>query len=237
MNKVLIIQQVPHEGLGRIGEVIENSGIGVDIVKAFEGQRIPKRLDGDTALIVLGGPMGVCDDGRYPFLKDEMSLIESALKVDAPVLGICLGSQLLAAAAGARVYSGNVKEIGWYPLFINDEGKADRVMEGLPSEIEVFQWHGDTFDVPAGAVNLASSELFPNQLIRVGERAYGLQFHLEVTAEMISEWLSVNNEELEEVKGVIDPCEIRVKTSTSMTELERMGQSVFSRFCDFEEQL
>ncbi|VAV84630.1 Glutamine amidotransferase, class I [hydrothermal vent metagenome] len=237
MKKVLIIQQVAHEGPGRIGEVIESSGIVPEFVMAFEGQRIPKTLDGDTALIVLGGPMGVGDDDRYPFLKDEISLIESALKIGAPVLGICLGSQLLAAAAGARVYSGAVKEIGWYPLYINSEGKADRILEGLPSEIEVFQWHGDTFDVPGGAVNLASSELFPNQLIRVGEHAYGLQFHLEVTAEMISEWLSVNAQELEGVKGVIDPGEIRAKTSTVMTELERMGQSVFLKFCDFEKQL
>jgi len=237
LKKVLIIQQVPHEGPGRIGEVIEGGGIGLELIKAFEGQRIPESLDDDSALIVLGGPMGVCDDDRYPYLKDEISLIESALKAGAPVLGICLGSQLLARAAGARVYSGGVKEIGWYPLFINNEGRTERILEGLPSEIEVFQWHGDTFDVPVGGVNLASSELFPNQLIRVGERAYGLQFHLEVTAEMISEWLSVNAGELEEVKGQVDPGEIRAKTSTAMAELEGMGQSVFSRFFDLEEGL
>ena len=230
MKKALIIQQVPHEGLGGIGFVLSEAGIAFEVVNAYEGQPVPKTLEEDTSLIVLGGPMGVSDQGRYPYLKDELRLIEAVLKAGTPMLGICLGSQLLAAAAGARIYKGEAKEIGWYPLFINDDGRADKVLEGLPSEINVFQWHGETFDVPAGAVNLASSELFTNQLIRVGENAYGLQFHLEVTPEMISEWLTVNKEELDGLKAIIDPDDIRAKTSTMMTVLEDMGQGVFSRF-------
>lgn len=230
MKKVLIIQQVAHEGPGSIDDAVSDSDIEVDLVLAYAGQSIPKTLDDDQGLIVMGGPMGVCDDDRYPFLKDEIRLIEVALSSDTPVLGICLGAQLLARAAGARVYSGTEKEIGWYPLSFNDNAQQDRLFQGLPTSVNVFQWHGDTFDVPEGGVNLASSALFPNQLIRVGENAYGLQFHLEVTVEMITQWLSVNSEELEELKGVIDPGEIRAKTSTAMPELKSMGQSVFSRF-------
>ncbi len=230
MKKVLIIQQVAHEGPGSINDVLSGRDIEVDLVRAYEGQSIPKTLYDGQGLIVMGGPMGVCDDDRYPFLKDEIRLIEAALKMGSPMLGICLGAQLLARAAGTRVYSGTSKEIGWYPLSFNDNGQQDRLFEGLPASVNVFQWHGDTFDVPEGAVNLASSELFPNQLIRVGENAYGLQFHLEVTSGMIFEWLSVNGEELEELKGVIDPDVIRAKTSTMMADLDDMGQSVFSRF-------
>jgi len=230
LKKVLIIQQVAHEGVGRIGDLLEDSGVAYEIVYAFKGQDVPKKPGEDTALIVLGGPMGACDEALYPYLKDELLLIEAALSSNVPVLGICLGAQLLARAAGARVYSGAAKEIGWYPLLINKAGQADRLFEGLPAEVNVFQWHGDTFDVPAGGVNLASSELFPNQLIRVGERAYGLQFHLEVTGEMVSEWLKVNEDELSGLKGVIDPDEIIAKTSTAMPELEKMGQSFFSKF-------
>ncbi len=230
MKKVLIIQQVAHEGPGSINDVLSGSDIEVDLVLAYEGQSIPKTLDDGQALIIMGGPMGVCDDDRYPFLKDEIRLIELALRCDTPMLGICLGAQLLASGAGARVYSGTAKEIGWYPLSFNNNGRQDRLFQGLPASVNVFQWHGDTFDIPGGAVNLASSELFPNQLIRVGENAYGLQFHLEVTHEMVMQWLSINNEELEEVKGIIYPDEIIAKTSTAMPELESMGQSVFSRF-------
>lgn len=230
MKKVLIIQQVAHEGVGRIGEAITGCGIESQVVEVFNGHAVPRELGEDTALIVLGGPMGAGEDFEYPFLKDELLLIESALKKEAPMLGICLGAQLLARAAGARVYSGGVKEIGWYPLFVNEEGRRDRLFGGTASTVNVFQWHGDTFDVPAGAVNLASSELFPNQLIRVGERAYGLQFHLEVTGEMVGEWLEVNCAELEGLKGVIDPGDIRAKTQVAMPILGSVGQSVFSRF-------
>jgi GMP synthase-like glutamine amidotransferase len=230
MKKVLIIQQVAHEGAGRLGDEIKDSGIDFQIIRAFDGQDIPRELEEDAALIVLGGPMGVSDESEYPFLKDELLLIESALKANAPVLGICLGAQLLARAAGARVYSGGAKEIGWYPLYINEEGRKDKLFDGLPSTVNVFQWHGDTFDVPTDGANLASSDLFPNQLIRVGERSYGLQFHLEVTGEMVSEWLKVNQEELNGLKGVIDPGKILTETLAMTPKLEEMGQSVFSKF-------
>ncbi len=228
MKKVLVIQHVPHEGLGIIKDAMRG-GFEADFLRVYR-DRFACCLDDYSALIVLGGPMGVYEEDRYPFIKDELRLIESALKKDVPILGVCLGSQLLAKAAGARVYKGGGKEIGWYDVRLTPAGAVDPIFLGLPTSFEVFQWHGDTFDVPAGAVNLASSELFPNQVIKVGRAAYGVQFHLEVTGEMIKEWLAVNGEELESLKGKIDPRAISKETPAKLPGLHSRGRTVLSRF-------
>lgn len=231
MRKVLVAQHVSSEGLGTIANELRRYGIGADTVRLFRGEALPPSLPpGYSALIVLGGPMGVYDEDRFPFITDELKLIESAIAKDAPLLGVCLGSQMLAKAAGARVYKGKAKEIGWYDLDINTEGEKERLLLGLPGTIRVFQWHGDTFDVPDGAVNLASSELFDNQMIRVGKRAYGLQFHLEVTVDMIRDWIGVNSEELKALKGRIDPQDILKETPARIDDLNRHGRAVISRF-------
>ena len=229
-KRVLVVMQVPHEGPGTIGPVIERAGMETCCIRAYGNDYIPETPSGFSALIVLGGPMGVYEDRRFPFLKKELRLIESALKHSVPVLGICLGSQLLARAAGARVYKGGTKEIGWYPLRLTKEGMRDPLFTGLPPESVVFQWHGDTFDIPRRAKNLASSELFSNQLIKVGTNAYGLQFHLEVTETMIREWIEENDEELKSLRGLIDPKKILNDTALYMAGLRNLGRVVFSRF-------
>ncbi|MBI5344964.1 MAG: gamma-glutamyl-gamma-aminobutyrate hydrolase family protein [Deltaproteobacteria bacterium] len=231
MRKALVIQHVQHEGLGAIGQALAEFGIEPDIFKIYKGMAVPGSISpGVSALIVMGGPMGVYEDDVYPFIKDELKLIESALKEELPVLGVCLGSQLLAKAGGADVYKGKAKEIGWYKLSLTDEGERDKLLLGLPPEMMVFQWHGDTFDVPGNGVNLASSELFPNQMIRVGRRAYGIQFHFEVTAGMIKEWIDVNGDELNALKGKIDVDRILKDTPQYMADLTRLGRTVISRF-------
>ncbi len=230
ITRVVIVQQVPHEGPGVVGRMLRRLSADTEVVRAYRGDRIPRSVGPGAALVILGGPMGAYEEGKYPFLTDELRLIESALKAGTPVLGICLGAQLMARAAGARVYRGGAKEIGWYPLHLTEEGRRDSLLLGLPSELRVFQWHGDTFDVPRGGVNLASSELFPHQLVRLGRRAYALQFHLEVTEEMVYEWLDVNVEELRGLEGVIYPDAIRAETPGSIPVLHRYGKAVFSRF-------
>lgn len=226
MSKILVVEHVPHEGLGMIGQAL--SGFDLEYMRAYETGKAGESAEGYSALIVMGGPMGVYESNIHPFINDEMELIREAIKKDVPVLGVCLGSQLLAAAAGARVYKGKKKEIGWYKVSFTDEGASDRLFLGLPDEFPVFQWHGDTFDVPSNAANLASSDLFPNQVIKVGKRAYGFQFHFEVTAKMIAEWIEINAEELKAAD--IDPMRILKETPEKIEGLHRLGRAIVQRF-------
>ncbi|MBI5561139.1 MAG: gamma-glutamyl-gamma-aminobutyrate hydrolase family protein [Deltaproteobacteria bacterium] len=233
-KKAVVVQHVPHEGLGSLGPFLKQAGIEAEYIRTYRGEKVPRCIgtgaEKDTVLIVLGGPMGAYEDDKYPFLKDELRLIESALKNGSPALGICLGSQLMARAAGAEVYPGKAKEIGWYTLRLTEEGKRDRLFVGLPDEMDVFQWHGDTFDVPFRGVLLASSDLFPNQLLKLGKRAYAIQFHLEVTGAMVDSWLRENKEEIEALKGKISPKAVEEETSSKIATLRRRGEAVFSRF-------
>ncbi|RMF89548.1 MAG: type 1 glutamine amidotransferase, partial [Methanobacteriota archaeon] len=168
------------------------------------------------------GPMNVYEEERYPFLRDEDRLIKQALETGAPVLGICLGAQLIAKAAGARVWQGPEKEIGWGEVRLTEEGRRDPLFKGFPLEFPVFHWHGDSFDLPSGAVPLAENDLYL-QAFRLGG-AIGLQFHLEVTAGMIRSWLSEYHEEtkglgrasgheniLEETEGNIESLNSRAR--------------------------
>lgn len=228
-KKALVIQQVAHEGLGIIGRALLSASIKPDFINIHAGQKAPRSIKGYCALIVMGGPMGVYETEDYPFIKDELRLIEGALKDKVPTLGVCLGAQLLAHAAGGRVYKGRAKEIGWYDVELTPSGLTDKLLLGLPAKMKVFQWHGDTFDVPAGAVNLASSPLFENQLIRVGENAYGVQFHLEVTGGMVEEWIAIGRDELKALKE-IDPKKILKDTPVMLPELHTHGGVFISRF-------
>ncbi len=232
IEKAIIIEQVPHEGPGTIAAELEALSIRPTIYRVHEGDPVPEDVDDETALIVMGGPMGVYEEEKYPFIKEELSLIEKALKAGSPILGICLGAQLMARAAGARVYKGESKEIGWYGVALTEDGLKDPLLEGIGKEFTVFQWHGDTFDLPAGSTLLAKSAEFPNQLVRMGPRAYAVQFHLEVTVEMISQWLREpeNVAELDTLKGVIDPLEILELTKEKIGPLNERGKRFFSRF-------
>ncbi|MBI5970021.1 MAG: gamma-glutamyl-gamma-aminobutyrate hydrolase family protein [Deltaproteobacteria bacterium] len=230
MQKSLVIQHVRSEGLGIIAPLLAAAGLAPDVIRVYKGEKPPRSIEPYSALIVLGGPMGVYEEDVYPFIRDELRLIESALKNSTPMLGVCLGSQLLAKAAGAAVYKGKKKEIGWYDAALTKEGLSDGLLLGFPKRMRVFQWHGDTFDVPKDAVNLASTGLFPNQLIKVGRAAYGVQFHLEVTEAMIKDWLEVNSGELKSLKGEISPARILKETPENIAELHRHGAAFIKRF-------
>lgn len=189
---VLIVKNCSGEGPGTIADHLLGRGIPASIIDLEAGGALPDP-DRFTHLVVLGGPMAVYEMDRTPYLADEAVLIEKALKANVHILGVCLGAQLLAHVLGARVYPGGEKEIGWSEVALTDEGMADPCMAALAAAggrtAQVFQMHGDTFDLPTGAVRLASSPIYPNQAFRHDDRTYALQFHIEVTPAIVHGWL------------------------------------------------
>jgi GMP synthase-like glutamine amidotransferase len=174
---VHILQHVPFEGPGSIIPWLVNNNVTCSYCRLYEGNSLPNPADADL-LIVMGGPMSVNDDASYPWLKAEKECIKNAIQQKVPVLGICLGAQLIASALGAKVYPNPQKEIGWFPIFADTV--AGREFQ-FPPETTVFHWHGETFELPEGAVRLASNKVCSNQAFQVGTHTIGLQFHLETT--------------------------------------------------------
>ncbi len=202
LGTILVIQHAEAETPGLFGASMQEAGASLRTVRLFDGGEVPGAPDDFAGIVVMGGPMGVGDAGRLPHIDREIALLKGALRRGLPVLGICLGSQILAAAAGARVFAGGSKEIGWHPLHLTDDGRHDPLLGALPDRaIVFFHWHGDTFDLPRGAVLLASTDAYPNQAFRIGPSAYGLQFHLEVTAAMVEDFVAAGAGELEEAHG------------------------------------
>ncbi len=197
---VLVLRHEPFEHLGHFAAVLEKNHVEYRYHEL--GDPIPEERH--SGLIIMGGPMSANDD--LPGLKDELELIEKALRDDLPMLGICLGSQLIARALGARVYRNAELEIGWERVWLTDAGREDALFEGMASPEMFFHWHGETFDLPGGAEWLAYSEKCRHQAYRYGRRVYGIQFHPEITAEMIADWCvqPVNCGDVAAV-GQIDP--------------------------------
>jgi len=190
MNKTaLILQHTAEERGGLFEEVLLELGWGLEVLPLFAGADLPASLNGFGLTLVMGGPMSANQEKAYPFLKKEIPFLRKALKMEEPVLGICLGAQLMAKALGARVYPGPHKEIGWYWLGQTPSARNDPLFSLLDPYFMVFQWHGETFDLPPGADCLASNPAYPQQAFRWGEVAYGFQFHLEMTQPMLQTWL------------------------------------------------
>jgi GMP synthase (glutamine-hydrolysing) len=202
--RVLIFRHVPFEGAGLLESVLGDRGIGFDYADLYASDAPDVKPERYTALVFMGGPMSVNDDLAY--LRREEEYIREAVANDVPVLGICLGSQLIAKALGATVWRNSSKEIGWFGLRFTPAAGADPLFDGLQAET-VFHWHGETFDLPDRAVLLASSDLCRNQAFRVGDRVYGMQFHLEVTPEMIADWTQQDQNcgDVRELTSPLDP--------------------------------
>jgi GMP synthase (glutamine-hydrolysing) len=227
---VIVLQHVACENLGIIGDVLAERRIDSRYVRSFAGESVPPTMDGATGLVVMGGPMGVYETDQFPFLKEEISLIQRAAAAGKPVLGVCLGSQLIAAALGAAVYPGPRKEIGWYEVSLSAAGANDPLFVGVPRSFTGFVWHGDVFDVPSGATSLASTELTACQAFRHGANVYGILFHMEVTPAIIDGMLTTFTDELRGAS--IDAGPIRRDVATHLEPLQRIGASVFGRWAD-----
>lgn len=227
---VLVIEHLPVEGTGRLGELLLEAGRVVDTVRVHRGDAVPGSPCDREALVVMGGPMGVYETERYPHLGQEINLIKEAIRERVPVLGICLGSQLLAAALGARVRPGPGKELGWHAVELSPQAADDELFRGVPRAFEPFHWHGDVFDLPTGAVPLARSALTELQAFRFGADAYGFLFHLEATAPQVAAMTTAFAAELEDAK--VDGAAIVGKSRHALKRLEPVTTQVFGRWIE-----
>jgi len=232
MPSLLVCQHVAHEILGTLNPLLKSAGFRIRYVNFGRHPDAQPSLEGYNGLVVLGGPMSVNHVERHPHLAAEMRLIEQAMGKNLPVLGICLGAQLIAKVLGARVYPNKEKEIGWYEVSPTGIASSDPLVAHFQETEKIFQWHGDTFDIPGGAVHLATSELCSNQAFRYRSDVYGLQFHLEVDEPMIQRWLGVaeNRAEIESLHRKIDPETIRAETPGYIQRLHQLSDQVFGEF-------
>lgn len=226
----LIIRNVITEGPGLIGQALCDAAVPCHTIDAFGTEPLPTDPSGLAGLVVLGGPMGVYEATRHPALVTQQRLISAAVATGLPVLGICLGAQLMASAFGARVFPGPGKEIGWSPLELTDAGALDPVMAPLAGAPAVFHLHSDTFDIPAAATHLARSALYPMQAFRIGSRAYGLQFHLEFTVETIDAVLDDPACQVDLAALGSSPAAIRSDSAERVRTLEPIARQVFDNF-------
>lgn len=232
MRRLLVFQHVPHEILGTLDPLLRDHGFRIRYVNFGRHPDAVPDLDRYHGLIVLGGPMNCDQVTRYRHLATEVAAIQAAMRDGKPVLGICLGSQLLARALGAPVLPHHTKEIGWYDVTPTEAGRSDPLFRHFAGPEKIFQWHGDTFAIPHGAVHLATSAACPHQAFRYGHNVYGLQFHLEVDEPMVNRWLHapVNRRELEGLQGVIHPEVIARDTPVHIDRSRRLGDAVFGEF-------
>jgi GMP synthase (glutamine-hydrolysing) len=187
--KALIYTHHPDEGPGLLIDILRERGWEVEEAKLWKGEPMPDSRSFHL-LILMGGPMSVHDEDACPFLFEEKQFVRGWVTEGKATLGICLGAQLIADCLGARIYRGDKEELGWYELVLTEAGKKDPFVSEFPLRFPVFQWHGETFDLPMGAILLATASDYPHQAFRFGDLAYAFQFHLEVTETMLNTWLS-----------------------------------------------
>ena len=235
MRRVLVFQHVAFEPLGTLLPLLRSYGMRVRYQNFERDPGGRPTLEGYDGLIVLGGPMSAWDDANHPHLAVEATLIEAAVSRGTPVLGICLGAQLLARALGARVYPAPREEIGWHSVEPTPAGMSDPVIGSFQPTEHVFQWHSDTFDLPSGAVHLArATDGCPNQSFRYADHAYGLQFHLEADAPLIERWINdpEMRTEMSALSDPLDPDAVRNETRERIARSLELSEQTFGSFLE-----
>ena len=222
------LQHVDFEGLGHIGRWIADQGHSLTLTRLYAGDPLP-RLESFDRLVIMGGPMNIYEDDKYLWLAAERALIREAIAAGKSAVGICLGAQLLADALGSSVFSGKNKEIGWWPIRLTEEGKRNSFLADLPEAATVFHWHGDTFNIPAGAVHLAESEGCTSQAFLYDNRILGLQFHLESTSETVREIVPHCGHELVRGKYIQSAAEISAADPALFGGINQLLETLLNR--------
>ena len=221
--RIVAFRHSQSDGLGLVAGVLDAHGIAWQYADLYDPPAETSAIEDASALIVLGGSMSANDD--LPFIRREIDCIRSAVTSRKPLLGICLGAQLIAKALGAKVYANSKREIGWESVTFTEAAQNDPVFHGLRSEV-TFHWHGETFDLPTGAELLASSAACRHQAFRFGDRVYGLQFHPEVMPQMISQWCREDDGWADrEATQAIDPY-------ANSARARDLAQVIFGRWCE-----
>ncbi len=185
--RIAIVENTAATNHGQVGVALHEAGARIDLYKPWTGQPLPDSVDAD-ALVVFGGEQSALDDHTHPYLPKLAQLMADYTATERAVLGICLGSQVLARAFGAQNLLGKTPEFGWMPVTLTDEGAADPVLGALPRTFPIYQWHSDTFTLPEGAVQLARSAAVAQQGFRIGRASYGTQFHFEANRAVVRDW-------------------------------------------------
>ncbi|HEY6451728.1 MAG TPA: glutamine amidotransferase [Steroidobacteraceae bacterium] len=226
MRLALAVRHVHFEDCGTLAEVLSERGIGVRYLEA--GREALREIDVSRADLVigLGGPIGVYEDDRYPWIRDELKLLERSLALGKPVLGICLGAQMLAHVLGARVYASPIHELGWKPLRLTEEGRGSAIAPLAPELTSLLHWHGDTFELPRDATLLASTAEVAHQIFECGPRVLGFQCHPEIRARDIEAWLIGHAVEIARTEGA-GVEQLRRDTLRFAPALARQARAVF----------
>lgn len=219
---VLVIQHAEPEPMGRLEPICRELGIAWHLCRPYAGEAVPPATQPYDGVILLGGPMNVDETDRYPFLADEVKLLQQAIRRQLPTFGICLGAQLIAKAAGARVTKGPVPEVGWFPVRLTDAGRQDPLLAGLPEEFMAFHWHEDTYALPPKAIHLASSAQYPQQAFRLGDQCYAFQCHPEITPEIVERWAGETSSH--------DPAPLREGITQHGEQVAETGRIILTRW-------
>lgn len=223
--KVLVFQHVAHEILGTLNPLLKEHKFRVRYINFERDPDSKPSIEKYGGLIILGGYMGVYEADRYTHIKVEMELIENALKKNIPILGICLGAQILAHVLGAPVRKHTEREMGWCEIEMTEEGQNEKLFNHFKKKETIFQMHGDTFDIPKTAEHLASSKICHSQAFRYGDKVYGLQFHLEVDEAMIERWLKKPD-----FQGVLTSEKVITDTQKNITHSKKLSREFFEKF-------